>query len=75
MPQIQTVISSTELLRVPEGAEFLAIKTATLRAWILQGKIPYIRLSARAIRLRKSDLEKILERRFVPAREPAAAAR
>jgi excisionase family DNA binding protein len=53
----------------------LAIKTATLRAWILQGKIPYIRLSARAIRLRKSDLEKILERRFVPAREPAAAAR
>ena len=56
------------LLRVPEGAALLNVKPATLRSWILKGKLPHIQLSARAIRLRRSDIEKIISDGFVGAR-------
>ena len=64
-------ITETEggLLRVPEAAALLGLKPATLRAWLLQRKLPCIRLSARAVRLRRADIERIISEGFVGARQ------
>ena len=57
------------LLRVPDAAALLGLKPATVRAWLLQGKLPCIRLSARAIRFRRSDIEEIISQGFIGARQ------
>lgn len=57
------------LLRVPEAAALLNVKPATVRAWLLQRKLPCIRLSARAVRLKRADVEKIISDGFVGARQ------
>ena len=57
------------LLRVPEAAALLGLKPATVRAWLLRRKLPCVRLSAWAIRLRRSDLEKIISDGLVGARQ------
>jgi len=57
------------LLRVPEAAALLGLKPATVRAWLLQRKLPCIRLSARAVRLRRADVERFISRGFVTARQ------
>lgn len=56
------------LLRVHEAAALLGLKPATVRAWLLQRKLPCVRLSARAVRLRRADIEKIISQGFVGAR-------
>jgi excisionase family DNA binding protein len=58
-----------ELLRVPEAARMLSLKPATVRAWLLRRKLPFVRLSARAVRLRQSDIERLITERTVSARE------
>lgn len=42
------------LLTVNDAAALLALKSSTLRKWILQRQVPYIRLGKRAIRIPKS---------------------
>jgi excisionase family DNA binding protein len=56
------------LLRVPEAAALLNVKPATVRAWLLQRKLPCVRLSARAIRIKRADVEKIISDGVVGAR-------
>ena len=58
-----------DLLRVPEAAALLTLKPATVRAWLLQRKLPCIRLSARAIRVRRCDVEKLISEGLVGARQ------
>lgn len=64
-----------ELLTLPEAAGILKLKVSTLRAWILRRKVPYIKLG-RSIRLRRSDIDALIEDALVPARpiiaDPAA---
>ena len=57
------------LLRVPEAAALLGLKPATVRAWLLQRKLPCVRLSARAVRLRRADVERVISQGFVGARQ------
>jgi excisionase family DNA binding protein len=57
------------LLRVPEAAALLGLKPATVRAWLLQRKLPCVGLSARAVRLRREDIERIISQGFVGARQ------
>lgn len=57
------------LLRVPEAAALLGLKPATVRAWLLQRKLPCVRLSARAVRLRREDVERIISEGFIGARQ------
>jgi excisionase family DNA binding protein len=57
------------LLRVPEAAALLGLKPATVRAWLLQRKLPCVRLSARAVRLRRADVERFISEGFVGARQ------
>lgn len=50
-----------ELMNIEETAAYLGVKTGTLYHWISEARIPVIRLSVRAVRFRKSDLDKWLD--------------
>jgi excisionase family DNA binding protein len=51
-----------ELLSTSEASEFLGIKKNTLYEWIIQKKIPYIKVG-RLVKFRREDLEAWLKRR------------
>ncbi len=56
------------LLTIPEAAERLAMKPATLRKWLYLRRLNCVRLG-RAVRLRESDVEAMIRVGFHPARE------
>jgi len=53
------------LLNVEEAARLLAVRPATIRDWIWRRRIPVVRIG-RAVRLRESDLQQMIESGFVP---------
>jgi len=55
------------LLTRTEAAQILGLKPATIRAWTHQGRLPYVRLSSRAIRYKLSDLERLIREGERPA--------
>lgn len=57
-----------KLMSVKEAAEALALAPATIRLWIGQRRIGHVRLG-RAIRIRSSEVERILEAGEIPAAE------
>jgi excisionase family DNA binding protein len=57
------------LLSVPEAAERLAIKPATIRAWILRRRLEYVRVGKRSVRIPLSEILRIVAEGTVPARE------
>lgn len=60
-----------DLLTVPEAADFLGVKAVTVRAWVLNRRIPYVKLG-KCVRLRRTDLEKYVADRVVPAKVRSA---
>ena len=53
------------LLNEKQAAEFLGLKPRTLQAWRWSGGGPkYVRLSARAVRYRQSDLDAFVDARI-----------
>jgi excisionase family DNA binding protein len=59
---------SPELLTVAESAAMLRLKPSTIRAWILDRKIPHVKLGSRVF-LRRADCETLIRASLVPARE------
>lgn len=55
------------LLRVEEAAELLAVKPSTIRAWLLHRKLGRVRVGARAVRIRASEIERIISEGTIPA--------
>src|SRR5262249_31558213 len=55
-----------ELMDVEEAAGFCHVKTSTMRSWVLQKKVTYVKLGRRVF-LRKSDLETLIDASVVPA--------
>jgi excisionase family DNA binding protein len=53
------------LIDVIEAAPRVGVKPKTLRRWAWEGRIPYYRLSGKAIRFDPRDLEKFLAARRV----------
>jgi excisionase family DNA binding protein len=49
------------LLKAKEAATFLNVSENTIRMWIWQRRLPVVRLG-RSVRLRRRDLEEIIER-------------
>jgi excisionase family DNA binding protein len=49
------------LLRVDEAADLLGVKPATLYQWAYQRRIPVVKLMGRALRIRESDLVKLID--------------
>jgi excisionase family DNA binding protein len=50
----------SELLTVPEAAALLRLKPSTIRAWVCQKRIPYVKLG-RLVRIKRSDAEALIE--------------
>ncbi len=50
----------SQLLRVDEAAERLGLKPITVRKWMREGKLPTVRLSKGAVRVREQDVEAII---------------
>lgn len=66
--------STTELLSQREVAMRLGVSARTVEGWRARGVgPPYLRLSARAVRYRSSDLEQWLDRRRVGDEPPLEA--
>jgi excisionase family DNA binding protein len=58
---------NSELLDIEEDAIYLHVKGSTIRAWILKGQVPYVKLGRRVF-LRRQDLDKLIDKSVVPAR-------
>jgi excisionase family DNA binding protein len=56
-----------DLLTIPETAMLLRLKVSTIRAWVLQRKVPHVKLGRRVL-LRRSDLESLIDASVVPAK-------
>ena len=62
-------MSSEQARTVREAAEELGLSTATIRAWIRQRRIGYVRLG-RAVRIPAVEIRRLLERGMVhPTRD------
>jgi excisionase family DNA binding protein len=53
--------SERQLLTAKEAAQFLCMSENTIHQWIWQHRLPVVRLG-RAVRLRREDLEQLIER-------------
>ena len=57
----------SELLTVPETAALLRLKPSTIRAWVCQRRIAFIKLG-RLVRIKRTDAEAVIAENLVPAR-------
>ena len=55
------------LLTLPQAAERLGLKVATLRFWVWQRKIEIVRVG-HAVRISEDVVKRLIERGTVPAR-------
>lgn len=59
-----TPTPATDLLTDPQAAAFLQVEPRTLRLWRKRG-LPHIRITAKTLRYRRSDLDKWISQRRV----------
>jgi excisionase family DNA binding protein len=58
----------TKLLSILEASEMLAVKPATIRAWLAKRKLPRVNCG-RAVRIPADAIAQFIERNTIPARE------
>jgi excisionase family DNA binding protein len=58
-------VANKLLLNVDQSAEFLNIRPSTVRAWILNRKIRFVKIGRR-VQIRRSDLEAMISAGTVP---------
>ena len=56
------------MLTVKQAAERLGLRDSTLRAWIAQRRIGFVRLG-RAVRIPSEEVERLIAENTIPARE------
>jgi excisionase family DNA binding protein len=59
-------VQGRELLTLPEAAAILRIRLSTLRDWILNRRISYVKVG-RLVRIRRVDIDALISTRTVPA--------
>jgi excisionase family DNA binding protein len=59
-----------KLLSVPEVAERLGLKAATIRKMILERRIDTVRPARRAVRIPEAAVRRIIDDGFLPAVRP-----
>jgi excisionase family DNA binding protein len=57
----------SKLLSVKEAGEMLALKPATIRAWLLRRKLPRVNCG-RAVRIPAEAIERFIAENTIPAR-------
>lgn len=58
----------SKLLSIKEASEMLALKPATIRAWLAKRKLPRVNCG-RAVRIPAEAIAQFIERNTIPARE------
>jgi excisionase family DNA binding protein len=58
----------SKLLSIKEASEMLALKPATIRAWLIRRKLPRVNCG-RAVRIPADAVAQFIERNTIPARE------
>jgi excisionase family DNA binding protein len=58
----------SKLLSIKEASELLALKPATIRAWLLRRKLPRVKCG-RAVRIPAEAIAQFIERNTIPAKE------
>jgi excisionase family DNA binding protein len=61
-------MTDQRLLTVREAAERLALKEATIRAWVFRRKLPRVNCG-RAVRIPAQAIAEFIERNTIPARD------
>ena len=56
------------LLNVAEASDLTRLKESTIRRWILEKKIAYVKLGRRVF-IRRSDIELLISESFIPAQK------
>ncbi len=59
----------SKLLSIKEASDMLALKPATIRAWLLRRKLPRV-CCGRAVRIPAEAIAEFIEKNTIPAREP-----
>lgn len=62
---------ASELMTVPETAQFFRVTVSTIRSWVLYRKIPFVKVGGRLVRFRRADLERVVSAKVVPAKAGA----
>lgn len=60
-------MSAPRLLTVEQVAELLQLDRFTIYRWCATRKIPVVRLSTRALRIRADDVERLIQTMTTPA--------
>ena len=63
---------SGRLLTVKEASNLLALREGTVRLWLGQRRLPFVRCG-RAIRIPSEAVEEFIQRNTIPARERRSA--
>jgi excisionase family DNA binding protein len=58
-------MGASDLMGIVETAALLGINSGTAYHWVSEGRLPVVRLSARCIRFRRSDVEAFIAARVV----------
>ncbi|MGH2561855.1 MAG: helix-turn-helix domain-containing protein [Thermomicrobiales bacterium] len=53
--------TDTEFLTVAEAAAILKVDRSTVRRWIDRGDLPAVRVGQRSLRVRRNDLDRVIE--------------
>jgi excisionase family DNA binding protein len=61
-----------DLLNVNEAAAMLHLRPSTIRSWILDRRIPHVKLGSHVF-LKRSDLEALIDQSVIPATEKGKA--
>jgi excisionase family DNA binding protein len=64
---LENMVNYSKLLTVHETAEHLGLTISCLRAWLARRRIASVRLG-RAVRIPFSEIERLIEEGYVPAR-------
>ena len=65
---------SSDLLTVSETAALLRLKVSTVRAWVLQRRVPFVKLGGKRVFFRRADLEALIAASVIPAASEKGAA-
>ena len=56
------------MLTVPEAAARLGVKEVTVRAWMWNRKLGYVKLSTRAVRIPVEEIDRLIRVSTIPPR-------
>jgi len=57
-----------QILNVMESAEMLRVRPVTIRKWIYEGKVPFLKLGRRVF-IKLNDIEAFMDENYHPARK------